>query len=190
MSCRGAVLPENVDACLMLFFPVNEIVDLSSHRQDRKPTWYDQKNATATLAVWKPNDVGSRASGVGGFAIADISTLQDAIPFRRCRVVFDSKKPNPVELTELIKREWEEAFQDSKEVEEGAAVPKKWLLQEIWMLARKEMLLQYKRTASVVGTSSVSSSDPGTSPFFISEVNGDLKKKESPVSQEHRHGDE
>lgn len=55
----------------------------------RKPTWYDQKNATATLAVWKPNDVGSRASGVGGFAIADISTLQDAIPFRRSSCVED-----------------------------------------------------------------------------------------------------
>ncbi|XP_026447496.1 inactive protein kinase SELMODRAFT_444075-like [Papaver somniferum] len=45
-------------------------------------------------------------------------------------------------------------------------------------------------TATEVGTSSVSSSDPGTSPFFISEVNGDLKKEESSVSQEHRHGDE
>ncbi|KAL6957504.1 non-specific serine,threonine protein kinase [Sarracenia purpurea var. burkii] len=34
-------------------------------------------------------------------------------------------------------------------------------------------------TATEAGTSSVSSSDPGTSPFFISEINGDLKKEES-----------
>lgn len=34
-------------------------------------------------------------------------------------------------------------------------------------------------TATEVGTSSVSSSDPGTSPFFNSEINGDLKKEES-----------
>lgn len=34
-------------------------------------------------------------------------------------------------------------------------------------------------TATEAGTSSVSSSDPGTSQFFISEINGDLKKEES-----------
>ncbi|KAI4355526.1 hypothetical protein L6164_004289 [Bauhinia variegata] len=34
-------------------------------------------------------------------------------------------------------------------------------------------------TATEVGTSSVSSSDPGTSPFFISEMNGELKKEET-----------
>uniref|UniRef100_A0A5B6ZMY1 Protein kinase domain-containing protein n=1 Tax=Davidia involucrata TaxID=16924 RepID=A0A5B6ZMY1_DAVIN len=34
-------------------------------------------------------------------------------------------------------------------------------------------------TATEVGTSSVSSSDPCTSPFFISEINGDVKKEES-----------
>ncbi|KAA8540300.1 hypothetical protein F0562_024137 [Nyssa sinensis] len=34
-------------------------------------------------------------------------------------------------------------------------------------------------TATEAGTSSVSSSDPCTSPFFISEINGDLKKEES-----------
>ncbi|PSR96158.1 Inactive protein kinase [Actinidia chinensis var. chinensis] len=33
-------------------------------------------------------------------------------------------------------------------------------------------------TATEAGTSSVSSSDPGTSPFFISEISGDLKKEE------------
>ncbi|KAK3002858.1 hypothetical protein RJ639_018124 [Escallonia herrerae] len=33
-------------------------------------------------------------------------------------------------------------------------------------------------SATEAGTSSVSSSDPGTSPFFISDVNGDLKKEE------------
>lgn len=32
-------------------------------------------------------------------------------------------------------------------------------------------------TATEAGTSSVSSSDPGTSPFFISEINGELKKE-------------
>ncbi|KAL7162603.1 hypothetical protein ACSBR2_042986 [Camellia fascicularis] len=32
-------------------------------------------------------------------------------------------------------------------------------------------------TATEAGTSSVSSSDPGTSPFFISEINADLKKE-------------
>ncbi|OVA11353.1 Protein kinase domain [Macleaya cordata] len=45
-------------------------------------------------------------------------------------------------------------------------------------------------TATEAGTSSVSSSDPGTSPFFISEINGDLKKEESSVSKENRHVDE
>ncbi|KAF7843467.1 inactive protein kinase [Senna tora] len=34
-------------------------------------------------------------------------------------------------------------------------------------------------TATEAGTSSVSSSDPGTSPFFVSEVNGELKKEET-----------
>ncbi|XLT07966.1 hypothetical protein HN51_053759, partial [Arachis hypogaea] len=34
-------------------------------------------------------------------------------------------------------------------------------------------------TATEAGTSSVSSSDPGTSPFFISETNGELKKEET-----------
>ncbi|PON96126.1 Tyrosine-protein kinase [Trema orientale] len=34
-------------------------------------------------------------------------------------------------------------------------------------------------TATEAGTSSVSNSDPGTSPLFISEINGDLKKEES-----------
>ncbi|GFZ11752.1 kinase with adenine nucleotide alpha hydrolases-like domain-containing protein [Actinidia rufa] len=33
-------------------------------------------------------------------------------------------------------------------------------------------------TATEAGTSSISSSDPGTSPFFNSEISGDLKKKE------------
>lgn len=33
-------------------------------------------------------------------------------------------------------------------------------------------------TATEAGTSSVSSSDPGTSPFFVSDTNGDLKKDE------------
>lgn len=33
-------------------------------------------------------------------------------------------------------------------------------------------------TATEAGTSSVSSSDPGTSPFFVSDINGDLKKDE------------
>ncbi|GLU14354.1 hypothetical protein SLE2022_309300 [Rubroshorea leprosula] len=43
-------------------------------------------------------------------------------------------------------------------------------------------------TATEGGTSSVSSSEPGTSPFFISEANGDMKKEESLVikeSQDH-----
>ncbi|XP_058074070.1 inactive protein kinase SELMODRAFT_444075-like [Magnolia sinica] len=39
-------------------------------------------------------------------------------------------------------------------------------------------------TATEAGTSSVSSSDPGTSPFFISEINGDIKKEESIISKE------
>ncbi|KAG5137103.1 hypothetical protein JHK82_021834 [Glycine max] len=34
-------------------------------------------------------------------------------------------------------------------------------------------------TATEAGTSSVSSSDPGTSPFFISEMNGEFKKEET-----------
>ncbi|XP_054781642.1 inactive protein kinase SELMODRAFT_444075-like isoform X2 [Prosopis cineraria] len=34
-------------------------------------------------------------------------------------------------------------------------------------------------TATEAGTSSVSSSDPGTSPFFVSEINGELKKEET-----------
>ncbi|KAK7261731.1 hypothetical protein RIF29_28049 [Crotalaria pallida] len=34
-------------------------------------------------------------------------------------------------------------------------------------------------TATEVGTSSVSSSDPGTSPFFISDMNGESKKEET-----------
>ncbi|XP_044478791.1 inactive protein kinase SELMODRAFT_444075-like [Mangifera indica] len=41
-------------------------------------------------------------------------------------------------------------------------------------------------TATEAGTSSVSSSDPGTSPFFNSESNGDLKKEESLVIRENR----
>lgn len=41
-------------------------------------------------------------------------------------------------------------------------------------------------TATEVGTSSVSSSDPGTSPFFISEINGDLKKEESITAKENQ----
>ncbi|KAK9282043.1 hypothetical protein L1049_004955 [Liquidambar formosana] len=45
-------------------------------------------------------------------------------------------------------------------------------------------------TATEAGTSSVSSSDPGTSPFFISEMNGDLKKEESSVTKENRDLDE
>ncbi|KAK6914772.1 Serine-threonine/tyrosine-protein kinase, catalytic domain [Dillenia turbinata] len=36
-------------------------------------------------------------------------------------------------------------------------------------------------SATEAGTSSVSSSDPGTSPFFISEFNGELKKEETLV---------
>ncbi|KAJ9692101.1 hypothetical protein PVL29_011271 [Vitis rotundifolia] len=45
-------------------------------------------------------------------------------------------------------------------------------------------------TATEVGTSSVSSSDPGTSPFFNSEVNGDLKKEESLDTKENLDLDE
>ncbi|XP_022715123.1 inactive protein kinase SELMODRAFT_444075-like [Durio zibethinus] len=45
-------------------------------------------------------------------------------------------------------------------------------------------------TATEAGTSSVSSSDPGTSPFFISEGNGDLKKEESLVIKENEGLDE
>ncbi|XP_021293751.1 inactive protein kinase SELMODRAFT_444075-like [Herrania umbratica] len=45
-------------------------------------------------------------------------------------------------------------------------------------------------TATEAGTSSVSSSDPGTSPFFISEGNGDLKKEESIVIKENKDLDE
>lgn len=41
-------------------------------------------------------------------------------------------------------------------------------------------------TATEAGTSSVSSSDPGTSPFFIPEINGDLKKDESLIIRETR----
>ncbi|ONI15609.1 hypothetical protein PRUPE_3G051500 [Prunus persica] len=41
-------------------------------------------------------------------------------------------------------------------------------------------------TATEAGTSSVSSSDPGTSPFFVSEINGDMKKEESLVSKENK----
>ncbi|KAL5822562.1 hypothetical protein ACOSQ3_020474 [Xanthoceras sorbifolium] len=41
-------------------------------------------------------------------------------------------------------------------------------------------------TATEAGTSSVSSSDPGTSPFFISEINVDLKKDESSGIREIR----
>ncbi|XVE88738.1 hypothetical protein DITRI_Ditri19aG0093000 [Diplodiscus trichospermus] len=41
-------------------------------------------------------------------------------------------------------------------------------------------------TATEAGTSSVSSSDPGTSPFFISEGNRHLKKEESLVIEEHQ----
>lgn len=44
-------------------------------------------------------------------------------------------------------------------------------------------------TATEAGTSSVSSSDPGTSPFFISELNGGLKKEQSLVAKEHRNSD-
>lgn len=45
-------------------------------------------------------------------------------------------------------------------------------------------------TATEAGTSSVSSSDPGTSPFFISEINGGLKKEESIATKEDRERDE
>ncbi|KAL6134604.1 hypothetical protein ACLB2K_066833 [Fragaria x ananassa] len=41
-------------------------------------------------------------------------------------------------------------------------------------------------TATEAGTSSVSSSDPGTSPFFISGVNGDKKKEESMLGKENQ----
>ncbi|KAM1113689.1 hypothetical protein ACFX2J_046245 [Malus domestica] len=41
-------------------------------------------------------------------------------------------------------------------------------------------------TATEAGTSSVSSSDPGTSPFFIPEINEDLKKEESLVNKENK----
>ncbi|PKI55760.1 hypothetical protein CRG98_023851, partial [Punica granatum] len=41
-------------------------------------------------------------------------------------------------------------------------------------------------TATEAGTSSVSSSDPGTSPFFISEGNLDIKKEEALVIKESR----
>ncbi|KAJ4717917.1 Kinase family protein [Melia azedarach] len=41
-------------------------------------------------------------------------------------------------------------------------------------------------TATEAGTSSVSSSDPGTSPFLISEINVDMKKGESLVIREER----
>ncbi|KAL6137535.1 hypothetical protein ACLB2K_062827 [Fragaria x ananassa] len=41
-------------------------------------------------------------------------------------------------------------------------------------------------TVTEAGTSSVSSSDPGTSPFFISGVNGDKKKEESMVGKENQ----
>ncbi|KAM5579346.1 inactive protein kinase [Rosa sericea] len=41
-------------------------------------------------------------------------------------------------------------------------------------------------TATEAGTSSVSSSDPGTSPFFISGVNGDKKKVELLVGKENQ----
>lgn len=45
-------------------------------------------------------------------------------------------------------------------------------------------------TATEVGTSSASSSDPGTSPFFSSEVSGDLKKEESSHTKENLDLDE
>ncbi|KAF3964610.1 hypothetical protein CMV_011126 [Castanea mollissima] len=44
-------------------------------------------------------------------------------------------------------------------------------------------------TATEAGTSSVSSSDPGTSPFFISKMNGDLKKDDSLVIEENEDPD-
>ncbi|XP_057976649.1 inactive protein kinase SELMODRAFT_444075-like [Malania oleifera] len=44
-------------------------------------------------------------------------------------------------------------------------------------------------TATDAGTSSISSSDPGTSPFFISEINGD-KKEESLVMKANQELDE
>ncbi|XP_041015702.1 inactive protein kinase SELMODRAFT_444075 [Juglans microcarpa x Juglans regia] len=45
-------------------------------------------------------------------------------------------------------------------------------------------------TATEAGASSVSSSDPGTSPFFISEMNGDLKKDDSLVIKQNQDLDE
>ncbi|GLU22371.1 hypothetical protein SLE2022_384520 [Rubroshorea leprosula] len=45
-------------------------------------------------------------------------------------------------------------------------------------------------TATEGGNSSVSSSDPGTSPFFISEVNGDTKKEEPSVIKENQNLEE
>ncbi|XP_022949476.1 inactive protein kinase SELMODRAFT_444075-like [Cucurbita moschata] len=44
-------------------------------------------------------------------------------------------------------------------------------------------------TATEAGTSSVSSSDPGTSPFFNSEMNGDTKKEELFVIKENKEVD-
>ncbi|PKA57211.1 Inactive protein kinase [Apostasia shenzhenica] len=44
-------------------------------------------------------------------------------------------------------------------------------------------------TATEAGTSSVSSSDPGTSPFFISETNGCIKKAEKVAVKEDRNLD-
>ena len=44
-------------------------------------------------------------------------------------------------------------------------------------------------TATEAGTSSVSSSDPGTSPFFNSEMNGDIKKEELFVIKENKEVD-
>ncbi|KAH7547185.1 hypothetical protein FEM48_Zijuj01G0282500 [Ziziphus jujuba var. spinosa] len=41
-------------------------------------------------------------------------------------------------------------------------------------------------TATEAGASSVSSSDPGTSPFLISEINGDLKKEGSIAAKENQ----
>ncbi|XP_068647561.1 inactive protein kinase SELMODRAFT_444075 [Aristolochia californica] len=44
-------------------------------------------------------------------------------------------------------------------------------------------------TATEAGTSSVSSSDPGTSPFFVSDTNGSLKKKGTNIMEENRNLD-
>ncbi|KAL6006019.1 hypothetical protein ACLOJK_040064 [Asimina triloba] len=44
-------------------------------------------------------------------------------------------------------------------------------------------------TATEAGTSSVSSSDLGTSPFFIAKTNRDLKKEESMIMKENRNSD-